>query len=472
MGYTKDPDTLLEKYWRMVTRGCDAVWWWRWDALGRFHGWLSPNLDPFPAVQELLRDTQIVRDGLGDLLLDSALQTDAIGILYSLPSGYAAKVQGSPTFGSYEADHAACHALLRELGLNFQYFTDRQMRLGEVDLSRFRVVFLPLTQALAPTEAGTLRAYVRQGGTLIADVRPGIYDGHVKPLPAGQLDEVFGVKRTGFGEAAIADATVAVPRAGGEAESLSLRQVRADGGIEAAGATAAGSAGPIPLFLSHGFGQGRAVLLNLPLSSVPALNVDDSPEAVAHLWRQLLAQAQVSAAVELRAAGGRRLRNVETTRWLNGPVQVVSVFRHAGDAETASLHLPQARHVYDLKAGKALGRRQVVELTLTPYRAQFFALSPEPLAAVELRAVRKVSRGTVQRVTLTSALPEGRQAVRVRVELPDGQAADWLPQVVMAGREGATLDVPVALNDPRGTWTVHATELYTGKSTRESFKVE
>jgi hypothetical protein len=42
----------------------------------------------------------------------------------------------------------------------------------------------------------------------------------------------------------------------------------------------------------------------------------------------------------------------------------------------------------------------------------------------------------------------------------------------MVGREGATLDVPVALNDPRGTWTVHATELYTGKSTRESFKVE
>ncbi|MBM4047152.1 MAG: hypothetical protein FJ279_18775, partial [Planctomycetes bacterium] len=37
MGYTKDADTLLAKYWRMVTRGCDAVWWWRWDGIGRFH---------------------------------------------------------------------------------------------------------------------------------------------------------------------------------------------------------------------------------------------------------------------------------------------------------------------------------------------------------------------------------------------------------------------------------------------------
>ena len=97
---------------------------------------LQPKLGPAseilrPTVQEILRDTQIVRDGLGDLLLASAMQTDGVGILYSQPSGYAAKVQASPTFGSYESSHTAFHGALRELGLNFLYFTDRQMRLGE-----------------------------------------------------------------------------------------------------------------------------------------------------------------------------------------------------------------------------------------------------------------------------------------------------------------------------------------------------
>jgi hypothetical protein len=198
MGYTKDANTLLAKYWRMITRGCDAVWWWRWEAIGRYHGWLAPNLDPYPAVLEILRDTQIVRDGLGDLLLSSEMQTDDIGILYSLPSAYAAQVQASPTFGSYEKNHTAFHNALRDLGLNFRYFTDRQMRRGEVDLSQFKIIILPLTQAMGGHEAKLFRKFVRSGGVLIADVRPAIYDGHVKSLVAGQLDDVFGVRRTGF----------------------------------------------------------------------------------------------------------------------------------------------------------------------------------------------------------------------------------------------------------------------------------
>jgi hypothetical protein len=33
MGYTKDADSLLQKYWRMVTRGMDSVWWWRWEKM-------------------------------------------------------------------------------------------------------------------------------------------------------------------------------------------------------------------------------------------------------------------------------------------------------------------------------------------------------------------------------------------------------------------------------------------------------
>ena len=77
MGYIKDADSLLRQYWRMVTLGMDSVWWWRWDNIGQFHGWLAPDLRPFPAVQTLLDDTQIMRDGLGDLLLRSKMQATA-----------------------------------------------------------------------------------------------------------------------------------------------------------------------------------------------------------------------------------------------------------------------------------------------------------------------------------------------------------------------------------------------------------
>ncbi|NUQ65254.1 MAG: beta-galactosidase trimerization domain-containing protein [Pirellulales bacterium] len=472
MGYTKDADTLLEKYWRMVTRGCDAVWWWRWDALGRFHGWLAPTLDPYPAVKEILADTQIVRDGLGDLLLTSDMQTDGIGILYSLASAYAAKVQASPTFGSYESNHTAFHHALRDLGLNFRYFTDRQMRLGEVDLSQFKVILLPMTQAVSPREAEMLRAYVRDGGTLIADVRPAIYDGHVKPLAAGQLDDVFGVKRTGFAAAVVGGGSVKVPSADDKPPPLELPNVRADAGIQPAEASASGSAGQVPLALRHGYGKGRAMLLNLAMSSFPALGAANTPEAAAQFVQQMLSQGGVSLPLLLAGADGQRLRNVEITRWNNGPVQIVSLLRHHGRPEAAKLELPESLHVYDLKARKDLGLQRSVDLTITPFRAIFYALSPQPLGPVALNVAPSVSRGNVGRVAITSALPAGRQAVRLEVKLPDGRLADWIDPVVVTDKKGIVVDVPVACNDPRGTWTIQATELYTSAAATAQFTVE
>ena len=471
MGYTKDADSLLGKYWRMVTRGCDAVWWWRWEVLNRFHGWLSPNLDPYPAVREILRDTQIVRDGLGDLLLCSDMQTDGIGILYSQPSAYAAKVQTSPSYGSYERNHTAFHHAVRELGCNFRYFTDRQMRLGEVDLSVFKAILLPLTQAMGAREAGLLRQYVSNGGVLVADVRPAIYDGHVKPLTAGQLDDVFGIKRTALGEALNADGRVKVVLADGRTEPLAIVKARVDDGIRVAGASAAGAAGETPLFLANSFGRGRAVLLNLAMSTYPALSSEATPETAAELWRQTLGTGEVSPAFALTDAAGRRLRDVEVTRWVNGPAQVVSVFRHKGQPQAAELRLPRAMHVYDLKGRKELGRLQKVGLTVTPYRAMFFALSAEPLAPVSVKVSPSVALGGVQRVRLTSRMPAGQQAVSVQVTLPDGAVADWVDPVAVVDRHGTTVDVPVALNDPTGTWTVRATGLYTARTTTTQFSV-
>ena len=184
-----------------------------------------------------------------------------------------------------------------------------------------------------------------------------------------------------------------------------------------------------------------------------------------------MGQGGVSPSLSLTGANGQRLRNVEITRWMNGPVQIVSLFRHQGLPEAAKLDLQQPLHVYDLKARQDLGQQQAVSLTLTPHRAMFYALSPQPLTAVELKASPTVSPGSLQRVTVTASLPEGQQAVKVQVKLPDGSAADWVDTVVVADKQGVVVDVPVALNDPRGTWTVDATELYTGTTATVPFGV-
>lgn len=441
--------------------------------LGKYHGWLAPSLDPYPAVQEILRDTQIVRDGLGDLLLSSEMQTDGIGILYSLPSAYAAKVQVSPTFGSYEKNHTAFHNALRELGLNFRYFTDRQMRLGEVDLSKFGVIILPLTQAMRELEAEMFRQFVRGGGVLIADVRPAIYDGHVKLLDAGLLDDVFGVRRAGFSMARTIDGQVHQQGVrAAESSPMRLPNIQVDADVSSAGAQPLGQAGESPLFLVNSFGKGRAILLNMAMSSYPALDAEATSEGAAATLQMLLGQGSVAPALQLTDGNGQRLRNVEITRWVNGPVQIVSVFRHDGRPEAARLELKQPFYVTDLKTHKDCGKLKALNLTVVPFRALFFSLSPEPVKAVALKMGRIVAAGSVQRVRISSTLPEGRQAVKVQVELPDGGPADWVDKVVVTDKQGVVVDVPVAYNDLKGVWTVNATELYTGAMTTAKFTVE
>jgi len=201
IGYDPELKVLIHKYWSQITDNMNAVQWWRWDNLDGYNGYLLPSLDPPPAVRELVEDTAIVREGLGTLLMNVEMHDDAVAMLYSLPSTYIAHFDGNDTYGLQKRDHGEWHQLIHGAGLQFRYVTDRMLRLGEFDASPYKVLILPLSFAMSPEEAGVIRDFVQNGGTVIADLRPAIYDGHCKPLEQGLLDDVFGISRKGNREA-------------------------------------------------------------------------------------------------------------------------------------------------------------------------------------------------------------------------------------------------------------------------------
>ncbi|MEN6402579.1 MAG: hypothetical protein ABFD94_11615, partial [Armatimonadia bacterium] len=165
--------------------------------------------------------------------------------------------------------------------------------------------------------------------------------------------------------------------------------------------------------------------------------------------------------------------NVEVTRWRSGDTEIVSFFRHAGEAEPAKIGLGKALQAYDLKSRKDLGKVQSLSLGITPYRAQFFVLSPQPLAPLAVSVDKAaVAPGTVVEAKLAPGLRNGAQAARVQVKLPDGKMADWLDDVLVADGKAATIAIPVAFNDPKGTYTVVATEVATGKAATATFAVK
>jgi len=459
MGYSKDAERLLWKYWRMVTRGCDSVWWWRWDGFGRFRGLLAPHMAPWPAIKEMQQDTQVVRDGLGSLLLKCKREDDGIVILYSYPSTFANKLEAGPSYGTYEKEHQAWHTNLRALGLQFSYVTDRMLRLGEFRPWRYKLLILPQEEAIGPKEAAVIRSFVENGGTVIADVRPGIYDSHCKPLVKGFLDDLFGIERAGNEEASRIPATVEGKLAGREV-AASIAEVIVDPAVRLTSGEPIGSADTVPLCIVNQVGEGHAVLLNFTMASFQNLSTEDTPQAAAEFVAALLDLGGVRPQVAVTDADGNPVRDTEVIRWRGRGVDFLTLF--GGKDETVQVQLPRARHIYDLREHAYRGCTATFMTHKLPNRATFIALSRQALAAPQVQlSSRRVARG--ERLAVALSYPESRawHAACLRVRQPDGTHAEWFDQVVIVGGDGTEVTLPIAHNDPAGLWTIRAIDLYT-----------
>jgi hypothetical protein len=495
----------------MVTLGFDSVWFWRWSGMGpyekhpSYHGLLNGAMVPWGAVQEMLDDTQIVRDGLGTLLLQSGREDDGIAMLYSFPSQFAIKTGPGLTYGDteghemdplkehpeldgkeslivYEKNHISWHRSLRAAGLQFRYVTDRMMRLGEFNPADFKVLILSQIEALGEVEAGIVRSFVESGGTVIADVRPGVYDGHCKPAGQGMLDDLFGIRRTGDEAARIERARID-GSVGTYPVGVSFEGARVDPAVQVTDGNPLGLAGDVPLCIIRTAGKGRAILLNFAMDSYPILNKTDVPDGAHDFVRALLRASGITPQVTLTGADGRLVRDTEIIRWSGPGVEFVTLFgamslrsrkmMYVSKDETVEVELPAKKHVYDLREGIYRGQVDRFPANKLGNRATWLVISDRELSPpVVTPRGASCKRGT--RATVDFSFPESdaTHAVKLQVLYPDGTPADWLDQVLLVPAGGTRATLPIAYNDPAGEWALRASDLYTGEATDTRLNVE
>ncbi|MCC7493553.1 MAG: beta-galactosidase [Fimbriimonadaceae bacterium] len=460
MGYTKDARTLGAAWWRMIANGCDSVWYWRWDGIGRFNGVLAPDLSPPAQISDLLADTRICREGLGDLLLRYTMQYDGVGILYSVPSAAACQLADGPGYGPYEAAHEAWYRALFGVGANVRYVTDAGLRRGELRRGDLKLLLLPRAEALGSAEANAVREFVAAGGTVVADLRPGLFTDRCAPRPAGVLDDLFGVRSSA---GPVSKPTSVSWKAAGQGTGLLVDPRLALAGGPALGQTAAGA----PVWISNAVGKGRAVLLNFPASALATAR----PTGV---LGALLAQSGLSAASRLTRPAGA-VGEVQVVRWSDGPAQLWLVRSDARvpAGQQATLALGAARRVFDLRTGRDLGVVKSLTVPLRAGSAAVYAALPDllPRAKASITPL-SAARGSVPELRVSLSPSAGSGAVYLTVAKPDGSAADWLQQVVVVPA-GQTVNVPLplALNDPVGVWKVRLRELFTQAVSEVPFTV-
>ena len=113
-------------------------------------------------------------------------------------------------FSSYEAIHSrfarvrdSFMRLIEDLGLQYNFVSYQQIENDELLRAGYKVLLLPQSVAMSEQECRRIEAFVRAGGTVIADNMTAAMDEHCRRLPRGQLDELFGIQLSNSGDPGI-----------------------------------------------------------------------------------------------------------------------------------------------------------------------------------------------------------------------------------------------------------------------------
>lgn len=202
--------TVTTHFHKSVDDSIWSVWYYLAHGNRGFIGWVDGWFDdqtPKPWHEQLAPHYLEAGGRIGPLLSGAEWVHDGVAIYYSHPSIQLGWILDAEAHGgtwiNRNDDHrlGASHLvrqawenMLRDEGIQYSF-------LSYVDMIRqgvpreFKVLILPACLCLSDVEAKRIVEFCRNGGTVIADYMPGLWDQHGKGRPGGgALDEILGVK--------------------------------------------------------------------------------------------------------------------------------------------------------------------------------------------------------------------------------------------------------------------------------------
>ncbi len=468
--------------WRTLLKGSNSFWVWMGH--GGAGGVMAPDLSLYPFFEAACEEINWFKRGPGLMLNTAQRRHDGIALLFSASSMHADHLtDGFPQLNDILNDTVL---LLHDLGLECRVMAYAELAEGALTTDEFKVVLLPGAQALSDAEVAAIERFAGDGGTVIADLRPGVRDEHGKARAACALDELFGVT---IAPAEFAPVTGDL-RSADEPEEIARKRGTLEGRVADASVTvtdgrSASVIGEAPAVIEKRHGEGLAVLMNFTFAGYSKL-VDPAGKegdfagwSDGAAWRKWLGSLLQRAGVEKSVTIEPTQPHVEIARYDAGGARYIGIVQglpRPGDdytnevatlpgPERVTIALPVEGHLYDVRAGKYLGRKDSLSTGLQAGVAQLYALLPYRVEAVELTAPREVAPG--QRVSYAAQISTdgegpGPHIVHVSVLGPDGAERAWYAGNLQADGGRGRGEFTFALDDTPGTWTIRATDVATG----------
>ena len=405
-----------------------------------------------------------VRPGHAALVMNAPRVGEHVGLLYSQPSLHASKIYGDRHDNTNI--QAQLFALFDDLHVGYRVIGSRQVARPEWwKENDIRVLVLPYTLAMKKETVEGVKAFCKAGGTVVADIRPGVLDGHGKALRDGALDEMFGVRHGKLG-----DLSKVIEGPFGAVEY--------DPAVTLGNGKTEMTFNDAPVWIRNRFGRGRTLLWNIK-GTAYQVNFQTSDfregssaayvgnEGILQRMRPVLKGAKVSPVWKM-PGDGQKLRGTQVAFFEKGQTIMLGLARLwlklSPELTGFEVVPPRRYHLYDVRQGKYLGRARKFEAELPLGTAKLYAAIPYKVDGVGIIPSKLQPNG---QLPLTLEIqPGGRgkryHVIRIRVFNPKGHERPWYARnVVLEGFEVKTT-IPFALNDPPGKWTIRARDVISG----------
>lgn len=477
-GYENTAEPLIREHANMVRSGVPCTSWWRVDSIDPYRpfiGFVAPAFNVHPAVRAVLEESRWVREGGGKQFMNMTRPDDGIAVFYSPASALASSVEESSQFSSHAAAAGAWSVAITDLGYQYKFVSGKRIAAGALERDGYKVLVLPFAQAIAPAEAAAIRRFAEAGGTVLADLRPGVFTGHGRPVAPGMLDAVFGASRS---PGPVAPQLIGIDTLTVGGKPLASL---ADPNYTAQAAKPRAVVGNVPIMMENQVGKGRAILLNFNLTRYGEARRVGQEADLRRFIASLLDAAGLRAPVETTVSGGALCAATRITRWgtpaagaILGVMSDAVVGRESGAAIEANIRLGRKAHVYHAKTGTYLGNLDSVPARIVPERLEFFALWPHRIGTPRLTlSTAKPEPG--QQITATIGFAEAAkddvQVVLLTAVSPKGEPAGWWRQQVVVKGGAALVPLRIAHDEEPGLWTLRVRDSISGQTAEAQLSV-
>lgn len=160
-----------------------------WHAqVGRHYKEIGEKISPVLAGAEFIDDHVAIYYNHASIQMSWILDSQSHGSTWPNRNGDAKR-------GTYHMVTRAWRKMLQDEGIQFSFINYVDVIQQGIP-EHYNVLILPATYCLSDAEVKEIKKWVKNGGTLISDFMPAVYDHHGKArAEGGALDDVFGVQQ-------------------------------------------------------------------------------------------------------------------------------------------------------------------------------------------------------------------------------------------------------------------------------------